>query len=240
MALRVALILGAGPNVGINVAKAFAAQGYKEAIASRSRKDNEDTRQFFPVQGDFGDPTSIEDIFATMTRELGHPSVVVYNGTFLFDCSNLTHATTLKQQISAFQRDNNINIVSTYTATQFAIRSFSVLPPESSKTFIYTGNKQHLMVIPPLLSQGVGFTSRTSANLTEARYMAPNKQDNQHTFNSAISGSAHGSFYTELAAQQSQGPWNATFVKNQGYVAFSENVMSATSVDRSQVCQTSS
>jgi NAD(P)-dependent dehydrogenase (short-subunit alcohol dehydrogenase family) len=136
MALRVALILGAGPNVGINVAKAFAAQGYKVAIVSRSRKDNEDTRQFSQVQADFGDPTSIKDIFATVTRELGHPSVVVYNGTFLIDSSkwraieaylnrltlldgslptsySLTHATTLQQQIAAFQRDSNINIVST-------------------------------------------------------------------------------------------------------------------------------
>ncbi|EGR51305.1 uncharacterized protein TRIREDRAFT_104060 [Trichoderma reesei QM6a] len=135
MALRVALILGAGPNVGINVAKAFAAQGYKVAIVSRSRKDNEDTRQFSQVQADFGDPTSIKDIFATVTRELGHPSVVVYN---------------------------------------------------EYKT------------------SGYKF------------YFADQRKSDGSPVYGAISGPAHGSFHTELAAQQSQGPWNAIFVKDQG------------------------
>lgn len=67
---------------------------------------------------------------------------------------NESHA--LDQQISDFQLDNNANIVSAYAAAQLAIKSFSVLPPTSSKTFIYTGNKLNLMVVRPLLSQGVG------------------------------------------------------------------------------------
>ncbi|TFB00482.1 hypothetical protein CCMA1212_007576 [Trichoderma ghanense] len=244
MAQGVALILGAGPNVGINVAKAFAAQGYKVAIASRSRKDEGDTKRYLHIQADFAEPSSIEDIFATVISELGHPSVVVYNATSY----SLTRATTLQQQIVAFQRDNNINIVSTFAAAQLAIKSFAILPPESSKTFIYTGNKQHLMVIPPLLSQGVGKSG--SAHLLH--YLAEEHKESGYKFYfaderksdgspvyGAISGPAHGAFYTELAAQKTQGPWNATFVKDQGYVAFSETVMSDTTVDKSQVCQAS-
>ena len=35
-----------------------------------------------------------------------------------------------------------------------------------------------------------------------------------------ISGDAHADFYFELAQKQSQGPWMATFVKDEGYIAF--------------------
>lgn len=85
MVQAVALILGAGPNVGTNVAKAFAAQGYNVAITSRSKKDDEDdAKPHLHIQADLAEPSSIEDIFATVIRELGHPSVVVYNGTASF------------------------------------------------------------------------------------------------------------------------------------------------------------
>ncbi|KAL7807425.1 hypothetical protein V8C26DRAFT_439338 [Trichoderma gracile] len=244
MTLIVALILGAGPNVGINVAKAFAAQGYEVAVASRSRKDDEETKRYLHIKADFGEPSSIEDIFATVIRELGHPSVVVYNTTSY----SLTGATTLQQQIAAFQRDNNINIVSTYAATQLAIKSFAILPPESSRAFIYTGNKQHLMVIPPLLSQGVGksgsahllhYLSEEHKESGYRFYFADERKPDGSPVYGAISGPAHGSFYTQLATQKAQGPWNATFVKGRGYVAFSENVISESTMNKSQVCQTS-
>ena len=89
MAHRVALILGAGPNVGFSVAKAFAAQGYKVAIASRSKRDDADIKQYLHIQADFSEPSSIENIFATVISELGHPSVVIYNGLFFSACSTL-------------------------------------------------------------------------------------------------------------------------------------------------------
>ncbi|KAL6886114.1 hypothetical protein HDV57DRAFT_526013 [Trichoderma longibrachiatum] len=245
MVQAVALILGAGPNVGTNVAKAFAAQGYNVAITSRSRKDDEDdAKPHLHIQADLAEPSSIEDIFATVIRELGHPSVVVYNATSY----SLTRADTLQEQIAAFQRDNNVNIVSTYVATQLATRSFAILPPESSKTFIYTGNKQHLMVIPPLLSQGVGksgsahllhYLTEQHKNSGHKFYFADERKSDGSPVYGDISGPAHGAFYTALAAQKTQGPWNATFVEYQGYVAFRENATSGYTADKSQVCQTS-
>ncbi|KAL7805011.1 hypothetical protein V8C44DRAFT_352447 [Trichoderma aethiopicum] len=237
MAQAVALILGAGPNVGTYVAKAFAAQGYNVAIASRPRRiDVDNARPYLQIQADLAEPSSIEDIFATVIRELGHPSVVLDSCRYL------------QEQIAAFQRDNNVNIVSTYVATQLAIRSFAILPPESSKTFIYTGHKQHLMVIPPLLSQGIGksgsahllhYLSEEHKNAGYKFYFADERKSDGSPVYGAISGPAHGAFYTALAAQKTQGPWNATFVKDQGYVAFQENATSGYTVDKSQVCQTS-
>jgi hypothetical protein len=43
---------------------------------------------------------------------------------------------------------------------------------------------------------------------------------------SAIDGEAHGKFYVELSERDSQGPWEATFVKGTGYVDFSSQLTS--------------
>lgn len=63
---------------------------------------------------------------------------------------------SLAAQISSFQSDNNVNIVSGYAAAHLALKSFAVLPEGSSKTFIYTGNKLPFMIVRPLMTGGVG------------------------------------------------------------------------------------
>ena len=76
----VVLILGAGANVGAHVARAFAAKGYKIALASRSAEKDHDEDGYVRVQADFADPSSTARTFATVRQAIGHPSVVVYNG----------------------------------------------------------------------------------------------------------------------------------------------------------------
>lgn len=77
----VALILGAGSNIGQNVARAFAAKGYRVALAARSLKEEDSTPGQLHVQSDFSDPTSVSKCFAKVKERFGSPSVVVYNGT---------------------------------------------------------------------------------------------------------------------------------------------------------------
>lgn len=79
---KVALILGYGPKVGVDVAKAFAAHGYKVAVASRSAKCASSAEDYLQIQADLSDPSSVGDIFARVIDELGHPHVVIYNGMF--------------------------------------------------------------------------------------------------------------------------------------------------------------
>lgn len=83
MAQTVALILGYGPTVGASAARAFAAKGYKVAIVSRTKKDSESEKDYLQIQADFSDPSSVEGIFSKVITELGHPSVVLYNGASL-------------------------------------------------------------------------------------------------------------------------------------------------------------
>jgi NAD(P)-dependent dehydrogenase (short-subunit alcohol dehydrogenase family) len=81
MSAPVIFILGAGPKIGRSVAKAFAAEGYKVAIAARSIENGVGEDGFLGLQLDLAVPTNVEGAFAIVTEKLGIPSVVVYNGT---------------------------------------------------------------------------------------------------------------------------------------------------------------
>lgn len=84
---KIALIFGYGPNVGIETAKVFSEQSYRLAVVSRSTVHANSAKDYLHIQADLSDPSSVEMIFSRVRKELGHPSVVIYNGgpfTFRF------------------------------------------------------------------------------------------------------------------------------------------------------------
>lgn len=87
----VVLILGAGANVGQHVARAFAAKGYKIALAARSSSQEGNTAGHVNIQSDLSQPESVAGVFEKVKSLLGaDPSVVVYNGEFVYsapDCA---------------------------------------------------------------------------------------------------------------------------------------------------------
>lgn len=76
----VVFILGAGGNIGHHVARAFAARGYKVALAARSLKEEESTPDRLNIQSDLAEPNSVVNAFAKVKAAFGLPSVVIYNG----------------------------------------------------------------------------------------------------------------------------------------------------------------
>lgn len=80
MAARVALVIGAGKNIGAGVANALAKNGYKVAVTSRSSSHGLDSSDFLSVQCDLSSPDSVGKVFETVEKKLGPPTVVVYNG----------------------------------------------------------------------------------------------------------------------------------------------------------------
>lgn len=79
----VILILGAGPNIGQGVARAFAAKGYRVALASRSLQEADSTPEQLNIKSDFANTDDVVHAFTRTKKELGIPSVVVYNGKSL-------------------------------------------------------------------------------------------------------------------------------------------------------------
>lgn len=76
----VLFVLGSGANIGKHVAQAFAAKGYKVALASRSLKEENSTPDQLHISTDLAHPDSVISAFSKVKETFGVPSVVVYNG----------------------------------------------------------------------------------------------------------------------------------------------------------------
>lgn len=150
--VSIALILGAGPNIGASVAEEFASKGYKVVLTSRKIAENANP-SFSHIKGDLSQPNSVVDVFTQVRKLYGEPGVVVYNGM-----SQMSHLerirdsdwitagavsfapkeNTFNLDLGTFESDLNINTTSVFVAIKEALASFSTLPTSASRTFIYT------------------------------------------------------------------------------------------------------
>ncbi|MCJ1382591.1 hypothetical protein MMC17_005704 [Xylographa soralifera] len=221
------LILGAGPRIGLSVAKAFAAKGYKVALASRKASEANNTANEIHIQSDLADPVTVIDAFSQVKASLGIPSVVVYNGSAV---TPNPPNDPLSLQLDDFNRTFNINTISAFVAAQQAAIGFAQLPGSAAKTYIYTGNIMNTTTIPSLLDLGVGKAS--TAHIIESAATAYKDRGYKFYYGdqrtaagaavySAIDGDAHAKLYLELAEGRTQGPWQQTFVPGTGYKDFS-------------------
>ncbi|CAJ2501382.1 Uu.00g042350.m01.CDS01 [Anthostomella pinea] len=222
----VALILGAGANVGQHVSRAFASKGYRVAIAARSLREEDSTPDQLQIRADFTDPESLAALFDKVGSEIGAPHVVVYNAASV---KPHDEKDPLGVALHDFTRDLAVNTTSLFAAAQQAARAFKALPKSASRTFIYTGNCCNEVPFVGLMDLGVGKSA--SAHVIQCAaiayredgfkfYYADERNADGSPAFMAIDGPAHGEFYTELAEGTAQGPWQQTFVKGVGYKKF--------------------
>ncbi|TFB01862.1 hypothetical protein CCMA1212_006301 [Trichoderma ghanense] len=219
----VVLILGAGPRVGLPTAKAFASKGYKVAVAARSLNEADSTENQLNIKSDFANPDDVANAFAKVKRELGIPSVVIYNaGAATFSPPGDPFAIPL----DAFKRDMTINNTSVFVAAQQAVLGFSELPADAPRVFAFTGNILNVRPLPQFLESGAGKSASAHMMMAAAAeykekgfyYVDERKADGSAAFK--IDGEAHAKLFCELAEAKTQGPWLQTFVKGVGYKDF--------------------
>ncbi|KAK4890489.1 hypothetical protein LTR27_010770 [Elasticomyces elasticus] len=229
MSAPVVLILGSGPRVGAAVSKAFAASGYKVAAAARKGTDAKTDEGYLSIKADFAEPKSITAVYNAVKAEFGAaPSIVVYNTGSLTPPPDKD--SVLSISADRFTHDLNVNTVAPFVAAQEAIKGWATISA-GAKVFIYTGNALNklIMPVPMMLDVGVGKAASAywlgqadgaySANGYRFIY-ADERQPDGKMKGLALDGPAHGTFYTQLAKSTEGIPWNATFVKDQGYVSF--------------------
>jgi NAD(P)-dependent dehydrogenase (short-subunit alcohol dehydrogenase family) len=183
MSPPVAFVIGAGPGVGLTVARHLAAQGYKLAIGSRN-PDTEGAKKegFFPVKLDIAKHETISKGFTDLEAHYGTPaSVVIYNGAYLCAASlcRLTrwpsppaasHAPPPKTAdpfglpFDAFESiaDGGVGV---YAAVQGAVAGFRKVAGHP-RVFIVTGN---LLPFVPARADyfALGVQKRVAAALVE-------------------------------------------------------------------------
>ncbi|KAK9242124.1 hypothetical protein V1506DRAFT_107604 [Lipomyces tetrasporus] len=223
MVSKIALVLGAGPNIGHEVTKKFAANGYKIATVSRSGGG---PSQYFKIKADLKDPQAVPGAFEQVRNALGEPDVVIYNATarrFLPDGDAFSLA------ISEFEEDLAINVSSLYATIHEAVKGWKSTSV-STKTFIFTGNALNVSgALPTLLTYGLGKTA--GAHLIDAAaksygsdgykfYYVDERTPDGGPVKNDRDGNAHAEIYFQLAEEPEQGPWDYTFVKSKGFSKF--------------------
>lgn len=220
------LLLGSGSNIGQAVANKFEAAGYRVAIAARSIEERHDSTERWSYKIDLNKPDTVADLFVKVSKDIGIPSVVIYNAYSLVLPSG-THPFSIS--VKDFEVSLNVNTVSAYAAAKHAVDGFDKLPKSTLKSFIFTGNILNISPIPRLLALGVGKSASAHVIESAARayaekryhfYYADERKEDGSPVGDAISGQAHADFFVELAGKAEQGPWLSTFVRDKGYVKF--------------------
>lgn len=76
----VLLLFGAGANTGVATAKKFAKEGYRVAAITGHPTAELKEAAHLILPAVWTDPSTIESVFERVTKELGTPHVVIYNG----------------------------------------------------------------------------------------------------------------------------------------------------------------
>ncbi|KAK5112200.1 hypothetical protein LTR85_011633 [Meristemomyces frigidus] len=107
----IVLILGAGSNIGQAVARTFASEGYKVALAARSLNEADSTNDHLNIASDFSTSDDVVNAFSKVEEVFGIPSVAIYNVSAV----TFTHADDpFAISLADFSRDTTINIHSAF------------------------------------------------------------------------------------------------------------------------------
>ncbi|KAH7364127.1 hypothetical protein BKA65DRAFT_522652 [Rhexocercosporidium sp. MPI-PUGE-AT-0058] len=216
-----------GDKVGGNVSWLFFSdKSHKTATVARDPSEELVKAADLVIKADFSDASNIEAIFDEVKEKLGVPNVVVYNAY-----ANPMGASgdPLTIPLNDFVDGLNTNMISPYAPMSEASSGFKELPQEIRKTFIYTGNLCMHLTMPVAMNlalgkRGVGHMIENAVMLYEKEgynfYFADERFPDASPMYQSLNGDAHAEFYYELATKKDQGPWEATFVKGQGYVDF--------------------
>jgi NAD(P)-dependent dehydrogenase (short-subunit alcohol dehydrogenase family) len=156
----IALILGAGPRVGLAITHSLSSLGYSIATASRSGTNTlSPSTGILSLSADFSTPSCIPSLFTRVVETFGSsPSVIVWNAAALTPPP--VSGSLFSVPVEAFEKDLNINTISAYVAAQEAVKGWESMKEEEEgrKVFIYTGNilNRQILPVPMMLTLGVG------------------------------------------------------------------------------------
>ncbi|KAF5656296.1 short-chain dehydrogenase reductase SDR [Fusarium circinatum] len=112
-----------------------------------------------------------------------------------------------------------------------AVDGWTTLAEGTKKAFVYTGNKINIQPLPVPATATLGMGKSASSywiSLADTLYQgkgarffyADQRQADGNMGGMGLDGNAHGQFFVQLAQQEKDIPWLATFVPGTGYVRF--------------------
>lgn len=149
------VVVGAGPGVGLAVARRFAREGFRIALLARRaealkgyveelRQAGADARGY---PADLGDLAALPAVFARIAEELGSPEVLVYNAVAG------TRGTPSALPPAQLLRDLTVSVAAPLACAQQVIPA---MRERGGGTILLTGGGFALNAYPPLTSLAVG------------------------------------------------------------------------------------
>ncbi|KAK5111632.1 hypothetical protein LTR85_011810 [Meristemomyces frigidus] len=229
MSKPIALIFGAGKNIGAATAQAFKTNGFRIAQVARSLDPTGSNDEDLYLIADLAHTGAVSEAFASVRKSWGEPSVVVYNAAAAHFVGASNPFTVSEED---FAEDLAVNTTSAYAAMKESVASFQTLPDSAAKMFLYTGNKLNTpgVVMPALFTLGTGkvATSHVIESAAQAYkdkgfrfyYVDQRTAEGGSVNISTLSGEGHAEFFMSLIEGGGNVPWLATFVKDKGYTKF--------------------
>jgi short-subunit dehydrogenase len=79
MAAQIAIVFGAGENIGAHSVQTFKSKGFKVARVSRSMQEQE-SGGILSIPCDLTQPSLVSGVFEKVRKTWGEPNVIIYNG----------------------------------------------------------------------------------------------------------------------------------------------------------------
>jgi short-subunit dehydrogenase len=209
------LLVGAGPGLGLAVARRFAGGGYRVKLVARSTDSLSDLAgsladtgaQIDTIAADAGDAEGLQTRMAELYTEQGAPGLVIYNAV-MGAPDNL-----LSSSVEHLQAAYAVDVISAIVVTQVAAPAMRAA---GSGTIIVTGGGFADHPIPALATVSLGKAALRSAATMLGADLEP---DGIHVATLTIAGQivAGTAFDPENIAKRywevvhSDGPWQAEF-----------------------------
>lgn len=154
----VAVVFGAGANVGAAVVSKFASNGYRVAAVSRSQTPSV-SADHLAISADLTKPAQVVETLAFIQKTWGaFPSVIVWNAARRALPKDETNIFSVP--LEELELDLAVNVTSPWAAAGEAIKNWG--QSDTQSTFIYTGNRLGTSTVPVPAFASLGTAKRAS------------------------------------------------------------------------------
>jgi len=169
---KICAVVGAGPGIGLGVARRFAREGYQVALLARNKerladhvntveKDGGVARAF---HADCSVPAQVRESLRSVGSEMGPPNVLIYNA------AAVRPGLPSSLPASRLLDELKINVVSALAATQAVL---TAMEEAGQGTVIFTGGGLALNPWPEMASLAVGKAGIRSLAHTLGKELKP-------------------------------------------------------------------
>lgn len=184
MASDVCVLVGVGPNLGLSLARRFGREGCRLALLARRAAALEDYARVLADDGiearaygaDASQPESLTAALDRVRRELGDPSILLYNA------AHLRERHILEATPEQLVEDYRANVVGAVTCVQ---RLAPALRAARRGTILLTGGGLALDPVPQWGSLAIGKAAVRNVTLSLAKALEP---DGVHVATVTVAG----------------------------------------------------